>query len=252
MSAIDETLPLPAQVETRLMAPEILVLRQVVPEWRDELIQIAEKIQRWQHSGQVNHSGDSYKNTFRSSRSFMISAQDPDYGPCLSRFEEALIRVFHSGVKAYMALNPFLHVTEDSGFEMLRYQEGERFGVHCDDILGKRGEYRQLSGLVYLNDGYEGGETYFPRQGLKFRATAGDLILFPSNFCYPHESTPVTKGTKYAVVTWFTTSGKLNQHSEVSNDGSEVEGDVGGDSAPADGGVCLHGSARGGSTAGEP
>ena len=31
---------------------------------------------------------------------------------------------------------------------------------------------------------------------------AGDLLLFPSNFLYPHRVLPVTKGVRHSYVSW--------------------------------------------------
>ena len=31
----------------------------------------------------------------------------------------------------------------------------------------------------------------------------GDVIIFPSNFMYPHTVKPITSGKRYVVVTWF-------------------------------------------------
>ena len=28
-------------------------------------------------------------------------------------------------------------------------------------------------------------------------------VMFPSTFMYPHEVMPVTKGTRYSIITWF-------------------------------------------------
>ena len=30
----------------------------------------------------------------------------------------------------------------------------------------------------------------------------GDLLIFPSNFLYPHRVDPVTKGVRYSYVSW--------------------------------------------------
>lgn len=256
MSSIDDVLPLPESVEIRLLCPDVLVLRNVVPEWRDELIRIAEKTQRWKQSGQIRPDGvDSYKSAHRTSRSFMLSHLDPDYGPCLHRFEEVLMRAFHTGLSAYKTYNKHLDVTHDSGYEMLRYEEGERFGLHTDAILGRQEGFRQLSAILYLNDAYTGGETYFPRQELKFKAKVGDLLLFPSTFCYPHESLPVVKGVKYAVVTWFMAYPKLEKQTEEQNEdthGEQGKGDIGGTAPADDGRMRLHQPAGGGFDAGEP
>ena len=31
----------------------------------------------------------------------------------------------------------------------------------------------------------------------------GDLIMFPSNFLYPHQVSPIKKGIRYSVVAWY-------------------------------------------------
>lgn len=252
MSSIDDVLPLPDQVDVHLLCPDILVLRQILPEWRNELIQIAERTKRWSQSGQINPSGtNSYKNAFRTSHSLMITVHDPLYGPCFRRFEQALVRAFHTAAVAYKNYNRFLDITDDSGYELLRYQEGEQFGLHTDAILGRAEGFRQLSALLYLNDDYTGGETYFPRQSLKFKARAGDLLLFPSNFCYPHEALPVTKGTKYAVVTWYVAYPKKSESKAEEGIHGEAEVDGHGADPAGDSGVLLE-SARGGLAAGAP
>jgi hypothetical protein len=225
-----------------------MVLRGILPEWRNELIEIAERTQRWSQSGQITHNGTaSYKNAFRTSRSLMVSHLDPLYGPCFRRFEEALVRVFHTAATAYKSYNSFLEITDDSGYELLRYQEGERFGLHTDTILGRNEGFRQLSSILYLNDNYTGGETAFPRHEIKFKAKAGDLLLFPSNFCYPHEALPVTKGTKYAIVTWYVAYPKKT----TPQGEHHGEDEVGGSDAAHDGGLRVE-SAGSGSAAGAP
>ena len=54
---------------------------------------------------------------------------------------------------------------------------------------------------INLNDNYEGGEfIMFDNHEIKFKQ--GDLIIFPSNFLYPHKVEPVIKGTRYSFVSW--------------------------------------------------
>ena len=61
---------------------------------------------------------------------------------------------------------------------------------------------------VSLSDGndYEGGNLTFLDQASKqekiIENKVGRLILWPSNFIYPHCVTPVTKGTRYSIVLW--------------------------------------------------
>lgn len=83
---------------------------------------------------------------------------------------------------------------------LLRYQLGEKYGAHYD---GGTSSERSVSPILYLNDDYEGGELEFVYHGLKIKPKAGSLYLFPANYAYAHIAHPVTKGTKYAIVTFF-------------------------------------------------
>jgi predicted 2-oxoglutarate/Fe(II)-dependent dioxygenase YbiX len=38
---------------------------------------------------------------------------------------------------------------------------------------------------------------------LKYNLKKGSVLMFPSNFMYPHEILEVTKGTRYSIITWF-------------------------------------------------
>jgi|694.fasta_scaffold36939_3 predicted 2-oxoglutarate/Fe(II)-dependent dioxygenase YbiX len=53
------------------------------------------------------------------------------------------------------------------------------------------------SSVVYLNDDYEGGELWFPKQDYKTKPAPGTLILFPATIMYPHEVAEITSGNKY-------------------------------------------------------
>ena len=86
-----------------------------------------------------------------------------------------------------------------------RYQTGTMMREHYDHIHsifdGQRKGIPILSILGVLNEGYEGGEFWFAGlQEVKMRA--GDIVLFPSNFMYPHEVKKVTKGERYTFVAW--------------------------------------------------
>jgi hypothetical protein len=93
-----------------------------------------------------------------------------------------------------------IYESEKEGLSLLRYQLGENYGAHYD---GSTSSGRSVSPILYLNDDYEGGELEFVYHGLKIKPKAGSLYLFPANYAYAHIAHPVTKGTKYAIVTFF-------------------------------------------------
>lgn len=85
-------------------------------------------------------------------------------------------------------------------YNLLRYEDNQRYNGHND---GDTSSGRAVSAICYLNDDYEGGEIEFEFFKLKIKPESGMLILFPSNFPYKHIAHPVTKGVKYAMVTWM-------------------------------------------------
>ena len=94
---------------------------------------------------------------------------------------------------------------------ILRYGPQQFYKRHVDNILlASRFQEleqglptRDISVVGYLNDGFEGGQTYFDRQAVSVEPKAGAVLVFPSYFSHPHQSLPVRSGTKYAFTTWL-------------------------------------------------
>lgn len=104
--------------------------------------------------------------------------------------------------------------------QVVRYQPGQYYKYHhdsCCDVndnckeFVQRGGQRVLTVLIYLNDGFEDGETHFKNLNLKLKPNKGDVIAFypladNSNKCHPHAEhagLPVTKGEKWIANLWF-------------------------------------------------
>jgi predicted 2-oxoglutarate/Fe(II)-dependent dioxygenase YbiX len=103
-------------------------------------------------------------------------------------------------IKKYNEKFPLTLIEEDSGYELLRYKEGQFYTTHTDSFKDRP---RAVSCSFALNDDYEGGEFAFFDRELVYKLKKGSCIMFPSNFMYPHEIMPVTSGTRYSVITWF-------------------------------------------------
>lgn len=103
-------------------------------------------------------------------------------------------------IKEYNTKFSHCRIEEDSGYELLKYPEGCFYTEHTDSFKARP---RAVSCSFILNDDFEGGEFAFFNRELKYKLEKGDALLFPSNFMYPHEVMPVTKGTRYSIITWF-------------------------------------------------
>ena len=96
--------------------------------------------------------------------------------------------------------NEGLSIEKDTGYELLRYREGQFYVQHTDHFSQNP---RILSCTICLNDDYEGGEFAFFNRKIKMKLKKGDILMFPSSFMYPHEVMPVTKGNRYNIITWL-------------------------------------------------
>jgi predicted 2-oxoglutarate/Fe(II)-dependent dioxygenase YbiX len=103
-------------------------------------------------------------------------------------------------IRRYNKKFPLCNIEEDSGYEILRYKEGQFYVQHTDSFKNRP---RAVACSFALNDDYEGGEWGFFNRELVVKVPKGAAILFPANFMYPHEIIPVTKGVRFSVITWF-------------------------------------------------
>jgi len=92
---------------------------------------------------------------------------------------------------------------------VLRYTPGQEFRPHLDAIAGESNQ-RMWTAIVYLNEGFEGGETDFPRLGIRTIGSKGDGLIFrnalPDGEADPrvqHAGLPVTKGEKWVTSRWI-------------------------------------------------
>jgi prolyl 4-hydroxylase len=100
-------------------------------------------------------------------------------------------------------------VEQGEPLQLLRYRPGGEYRPHFDAIPGFANQ-RAMTMLVWLNEGYEGGETHFPTVGLKLKGRTGDAILFrntgPDGRTDPasgHSGLPVTAGEKRIASRWI-------------------------------------------------
>ncbi len=93
--------------------------------------------------------------------------------------------------------------------QVLRYGPGQQYKPHLDAIPGMPNQ-RSLTALVYLNDDYAGGNTYFTKLDINVRGETGDGLVFsnalPDGSPDPetiHSGMPVESGTKFLASKWI-------------------------------------------------
>jgi len=123
-----------------------------------------------------------------------------------------LVHVF---TQARMAAACGLPMRNMEACAVLHYDIGEQIRNHFDFVNPNSATYAQelqrtgqrvLTFLIYLNDDYEGGETDFPRLGIRHRGRRGDGLYFVNalpnrdpDLRMVHAGRPVTRGEKWIV-----------------------------------------------------
>jgi predicted 2-oxoglutarate/Fe(II)-dependent dioxygenase YbiX len=104
----------------------------------------------------------------------------------------------------YKGKFPLMINSKINQIDLLKYRVGGKYNVHTDHFA--KGP-RHVSVIMNLNDDYEGGDLVFTDQKEKeikrLKLTKGSIVFFPSNFMYPHGIQPITKGTRYSIVSWL-------------------------------------------------
>lgn len=110
-------------------------------------------------------------------------------------------------------------VEHQESTNVLHYARNEQYIPHFDffteaEEAGFAHELRTIGQrvctvLVYLNDGYEGGETDFPKLGWRYKGKTGDALIFWNlaadgrrEMDSLHAGLPVTKGEKWLLSKW--------------------------------------------------
>ncbi len=96
--------------------------------------------------------------------------------------------------------------TGSTGWEILRYKPGQEYKRHVDRSEDEVTSSRRLSVILYLNEGFGGGETEFMYPGPEFKVTpkVGRIVCFPPGFLYPHRGCPPIGDEKIVIVGWLT------------------------------------------------
>lgn len=114
--------------------------------------------------------------------------------------DKKVFNVVGECINEYASKFPHCKISQDAGYELLRYKQGCFYKEHIDSFTEM---FRSVSCSLLLNDDFDGGEFAFFDGSEIYKLGKGDVLMFPSNFMYPHEVKKVNLGTRYSIVTWF-------------------------------------------------
>jgi len=124
--------------------------------------------------------------------------------PTTSRISRIILPKYKSCIDDYvnrfslLAQSKFLvydvklkKVPSGGGFHSWHYENGSMISASRMFVI-----------QLYLNDGFDGGETEFLYQNLREEAVAGDVVIFPAGYTHVHRGNPPIGGTKYTAASW--------------------------------------------------
>ena len=119
--------------------------------------------------------------------------------------------VFKIISKVIVKLNRDFNITStgDSGYCFRKIYGATRLhkdGIVINPVNNRLSvkKVRNMSVIIALNDDYEGGEFYFPKQDFRVKLKKGDIICFPPYYTHPHMvEAPLNRTYRYTINTWL-------------------------------------------------
>lgn len=154
-----------------------------------------------QESAVKNSSGNNDKKYTLPQDSSILSIQ--------KKYSDKIIENLEEHYNGISKIRPRPHFTASiaaysEGFELLPHVDivgyVQELGVRVDNAQDKWTGH--ISGMIYLNDDFEGGELYFPDWGISLKPKAGMFVSFPGSKYYVHGVKPVTAGKRFVLSTW--------------------------------------------------
>lgn len=91
--------------------------------------------------------------------------------------------------------------------QVIRWFPGMEQSPHADDMSNTNIEgfgHRAFGSILYLNDDYSGGHTYYPNLKFEITPQAGSLAIHPGDEEHLHGVTKIEGGMRYTVASFWT------------------------------------------------
>jgi len=112
-----------------------------------------------------------------------------------------LIKLTNTIEAEYKKIAPHYDSGSQKTFEFLYYNDDMK-GKYDWHVDHGEGVPRSLTILCGLGGDYMGGELQIVNEQTSFKLKQNQVVVFPSNFCYPHRVLPVTEGERKVLVIW--------------------------------------------------
>jgi hypothetical protein len=162
----------------------------------DALVRFAESVETWDQDG-----NDSFWDNRSLNAINIYENYDKDIGTYLYELRSR-IGVAMASAYGESAVYPDL-------FQIVRWFPGQVQSPHADDMTDQKGEnldwfaHRHYGSILYLNDNYGGGHTYYPQHNFEIVPKAGTLAMHPGTPDHMHGVTTIENSIRYTVASFW-------------------------------------------------
>jgi hypothetical protein len=162
----------------------------------DALIRFAESVETWDQDGM-----DSFWNNRSLNAINIYEKHDKDIGMYLYELRNR-IGIAMASAYGESAVYPDL-------FQIVRWFPGQEQTPHSDDMTEHDNPdlewfaHRHYGSVLYLNDNYEGGHTYYPQHNFEVVPKAGTLAMHPGTPDHMHGVTTIEGSVRYTIASFW-------------------------------------------------
>ena len=162
-----------------------------------KIVNFAKSIERWEDGGSEfwNNRSLNAQNIYRD--------YDKEIGELLYETKEKV----KTAIQSLYGLN---QVYPDL-MQIIRWFPGMEQPPHADDMTDHDDpeldwfKHREYGAIIYLNDDYEGGETYYPQHEKSISPEIGKLAVHPGTPDHMHGVTEIKNNIRYTIASFWTT-----------------------------------------------
>lgn len=160
------------------------------------LIKFAESIEQWDNDGM-----DSFWNNRSLNAINIYNNHNKDVGEYLYELRDR-IGIAMASAYGESAVYPDL-------FQIVRWFPGQKQEPHADDMTDHNDEglewfaHRHYGSILYLNDDYGGGHTYYPQHDFAVVPKAGTLAMHPGTPDHMHGVTEIENSIRYTIASFW-------------------------------------------------
>lgn len=149
--------------------------------------------------------GEESRKDFNVRRTYALSLSNLDSSISIVHWSNLLYNYFNKNLKQFKFDANIIDYDYQKilNIEILKYENTGFYTWHVDHFATIP---RTMSCILLLNNDYEGGNLCFRNPDgsgeWEVEVKPNRMIIWPSNFLYPHTVKPVTKGKRYSVVAW--------------------------------------------------